>query len=72
MKKFGKVLHPHLNDFINIVEIETLSVYRYITAVIISIETEQERKSTAIWAINAMFQLINVTGEKPRINREER
>ena len=72
MKKFGKVLHPHLNDFINIIEIETLSVYRYITAVIIWIETEQERKPTTIWAINALFQLINVTGEKPRINTEEK
>ena len=72
MKKFGKVLHPHLNDFINIIEMETLSVYRYITAVIIWIETEQERKPTTIWTINALFQLINVTGEKPRINREEK
>ena len=28
-------LHPHLPDFIMIIEMETLSVYRYIMAVIV-------------------------------------
>ena len=65
-------LHPHLNDFINYYrdgDIISLPLYHGCNPLI---ETEQERKSSTIWAINALFQLINVTGENPRINTEER
>ena len=40
-------------------------------AIIAWIETEQERKLSTIWVINASFQLINVIGKKQRINTKE-
>ena len=34
-------------------------------------ETEQERKLSTTWVINASFQLINVIGKKQKINTKE-
>ena len=33
---------------------------------------KQEKKLSAIWAINVLFQHINVIGEKPRMNTKGR
>ena len=40
-------------------------------AVIVWIETKQEKKLSTIWVINAPFQLINAIGKKQRINSKE-
>ena len=50
---------------------EKLLIYHYIMAVIAWIETEQEKKLSTAWVINASFQLINVIGKKQRINTKE-
>ena len=54
-----------------IIDMKASYIYHYIMAVIAWIETEQERKFNTTWVINALFQLLNVIGEKQNVNIKE-